>query len=292
MSKKAFIKYVALVIGSVIAAFAVEMILVPGHILDGGIVGVSMIISAVTKFPLGVLTFLLNVPFLVIGFKKMNRDFIVKTVISMAVFSTCLSIFARIDIDITDDLILSLVFGGILLGVGVGLVIKAGGCLDGTETVAILISQRSSMSVGQVVLGFNVIIFLVAGFVFGLDRALYSLLTYFVVSNVEDFFITGLDQGKAVMIITEQGRQIADDIYKELGRTVTFMKGEGLISGEKTVLYCVITRMEISTLRRIIENDDYSAFMTISDVSEIIGKHIKSNKKVLKGEDKRKSDEA
>ena len=118
---------------------------------------------------------------------------------------------------------------------------------------------------------------MIAGILFGLDRALYSLLTYFITSRIVDHINTGLDQGKAVMIITDQGRVIAEDIYKTLGRTVTFLSGEGLLSGEKTVLYCVITRMELPLIRKIIEKDDYSAFMTISDVSEIIGHHIKNS---------------
>ena len=118
-------------------------------------------------------------------------------------------------------------------------------------------------------------IYMVAGILFGLDRALYSLLTYFITSRIVDYISTGLDQGKSVMIITDEGRKIAEDIYKQLGRTVTIMKGEGLISGEKTIMYCVVTRMEISTIRKIIEENDYAAFMTVSDVSEIVGKHIK-----------------
>ena len=142
-----------------------------------------------------------------------------------------------------------------------------------------MLSRKISFSVGQIVLFFNIIIYLTAGVLFGLDRALYSLLTYVIVSKVVDYINTSLDQGKAVMIITNEGRQIANDIYETLGRTVTFIKGEGLISSEKIILYCVITRIELQTLRKIILKDDYSAFITISDVSETVGRHIKSNQK-------------
>lgn len=277
-------RYLFLIVGSIIAAFSLEEFLVPSQILDGGVVGVSIIISTLTAFPLSVLTVCLNLPFVLAGSKQMGKTFLLRTVVSMGVFSLFLEIFARWRYNATNDELLATVFGGLLLGLGVGLIIRNGGCLDGTETVAIMMSKRSSLSVGQIVLGFNVIIYLTAGILFGLDRALYSLLTYIIVSKVVDFISVGLDQGKAVMIITNEGRQIADDIYENLGRTVTFMKGEGLISGEKTILYCVITRMEITSLRKIVEKDDYSAFVTISDVSEIVGKHIKSNKKVLKNE--------
>ena len=193
----------------------------------------------------------------------------------MVVFSVFLEIFNHWHYNVTNDALLATVFGGVMLGLGVGLIIRMGGCLDGTESVAIIISRKTSLSVGQFVLMCNCVIYMVAGILFGLDRALYSLLTYFITSRIVDYISTGLDQGKSVMIITDEGRKIADDIYKQLGRTVTIMKGEGLISGEKTIMYCVVTRMEISTIRKIIEENDYAAFMTVSDVSEIVGKHIK-----------------
>ena len=154
--------------------------------------------------------------------------------------------------------------------------VKSGGWLDGTEAAAIMIGKRLRLSVGQIVLTFNVLIYLTAGALFGLDRGLYSLLTYFIVSKVVDFINTGMQQGKAVMIITDHGKEIAEDIYRTLGRTVTLIEGSGLISGEKIVLYCVITRIELSSLRKLVEKQDYTAFMTVSDVSEIVGTHIKS----------------
>lgn len=273
---KSALSLLLMLAGSIIAAFALEEILVPAKIMDGGMVGISMIISQLTALPLSILTVVLNMPLVWIGSRKLDRSFLFKTVAAMAVFSLAITLFGRLHIHITDDKLLSTVFGGLLLGIGVGLVILNGGCLDGTEAVAMMISKKLGLSVGQIVLGFNIVIYLTAGALFGLDRALYSLLTYFIVSKVVDLVSTGMQQGKAVMIITDHGKEIAEDIYRTLGRTVTLMEGSGLISGEKVVLYCVITRIELSTMRKIIEGDDYSAFMTVSDVSEIIGKHIKS----------------
>ena len=166
-------------------------------------------------------------------------------------------------------------FGGVILGAGVGLVIRFGGCLDGTETVAILLNRKFKFPVGQTVLIFNVIIYIVAALLFGFDRAMYSLLTYFITSKIIDKVETGLEQAKAAMIITDEGKEIADQIYQKLGRTVTMLEGEGLISGKKVVLYCVLNRLEIYELKRLIKEVDTSAFITVSDVSEIIGKHIK-----------------
>lgn len=274
------LRYFNLIIGAIIAAFALEEFLVPAKILDGGIVGISIIISNLTPISLSILTICLNLPFVLAGAKQLERFFWLRTLVAMSVFSIFLEIFHHWH-NATYDALLATVFGGLILGFGVGLIIRNGGCLDGTETVAIMVSRKTRLSVGQIVLCCNIVIYLSAGVLFGLDRALYSLLTYVITSKVVDYINTGLDQGKAVMIITDEGKQIADDIYQTLGRTVTFMKGNGLISGEKTILYCVITRMELTTLRKIIEKDDYSAFMTITDVSEIIGHHIKSSDKRL-----------
>lgn len=290
--KQIFFRYFNIIIGAVVAAFALEEFLVPANILDGGIVGVSIIISSLTPISLSILTVCLNLPFVLVGAKQLEKNFLPRTLIAMGVFSVFLEIFNRWHYNATYDALLATVFGGVILGFGVGLIIRNGGCLDGTETVAIMIARKTSFSVGQIVLVCNVIIYLSAGVLFGLDRALYSLLTYFVTSRVVDFINTGLDQGKAVMIITDEGRQIAEDIYQTLGRTVTFIPGEGLISGEKNILYCVITRMELSTIRKIIEKDDYSAFMTISDVSEIIGHHIKSSEHMKDSKQIKNSDDA
>ena len=281
MVNKTLLRYFNLILGAVIAAFALEEFLVPCQILDGGIVGISIIISSLTPISLGILTICLNLPFVLAGAKQLEKYFWLRTLVSMIVFSIFLEVFRQWHFNVTYDALLATVFGGVILGLGVGLIIRNGGCLDGTETVAIMVSRKTSFSVGQIVLICNIIIYMTAGLLFGLDRALYSLLTYFITSKIVDYINTGLDQGKAVMIITNEARQIADDIYETLGRTVTFMNGEGLISGEKTILYCVITRMELSTLRKIIEKDDYSAFMTVSDVSEIVGHHIKSSNKKL-----------
>lgn len=275
--KQTILRYILLLIGAAIAAIALEQILIPVQIMDGGMVGVSILIGALTGIPLSILTICCNLPFVLIGGKHLGERFVVRTIYSMIFFSVFLSIFSRNTYSVTKDPLLATVFGGILLGFGIGIILRNGGCLDGTETIAILLSRRTSLSVGQVVLCFNVVLYLIASCLFGLDHALYSMLSYVIASKVVDFINTGLDQGKAVMIITNEGKQIADDIYQTLGRTVTFIKGEGLISGEKTILYCVITRIELSTLRKIIEKNDYSAFMTISDVSEIVGRHIKSN---------------
>jgi len=272
---KKFLSYLVLTIGCIISAFALETFLIPNTILDGGITGVGMIISKLTKIQLSLLVLILNIPFIYIGFKNLGKNFLFRTVYSMIVFSLFLSIFNRLN-PMTEEILLATVFGGVILGFGVGLVIHFGGCIDGTESVAIVISKKSSLSVGEIVFIFNIIIYTIAGLIFGLDRAMYSLLTYIITFKVIDFVSEGLEQAKAALIVTDKGTSLSDEIYIRLGRTTTSIKGKGLIS---EVLYCVLTRIEIFELNRIIEEMDESAFVTILEVSDIIGTHIKSNNK-------------
>ena len=275
---KTFIDYIMLAVGAVIAAFAIEEFLVPNTILDGGVIGIGIMIRNLTGISLSILTIVLNLPFLLIGMRKLGKMFVVKAAFSMAVFSVFVGVFAPLA-NATQETLLAVSFGGVILGLGVGIVIRYGGCLDGTETVAILLNKKFGIPVGQTVLIINIVIYAIAGLLFGFDRAMYSLLTYFITSKILDVVETGLDQAKAAMIITDEAEIIAEKIYQLLGRTVTIMHGEGMVSGKKTVLYCVVTRFEIRELKNIIRSVDTSAFVTVSDVSEIIGNHIKKTEK-------------
>ena len=276
---KDIINVIMLTIGTMIASFSLECFLIPNTILDGGVTGVSIIIYKLFQIPLSFLVILLNIPFIFIGYKNLGKRFLFRTIYSMICFSLFLSFFELFH-PFTEEILLATIFGGALLGVGVGLVIRFGGCVDGTESVAIVISKKTNLSVGQIVLLFNLVIYMVAGFVFGFDRAMYSLLTYVITFKVIDFVSQGLEQAKAALIITEKGTSLSKEIYNRLGRTTTVIKAKGLISGEKEVMYCVLTRIEIFELKHIVEEMDQSAFVTITDVSDIIGNHIKSNKAI------------
>lgn len=279
---KILLSFVMLTLGSFLAALALEAFLIPNTILDGGVTGVSIIISKLSKLPMSLLVLVLNIPFVYIGYRNLGKRFLARTVYSMVLFSIFLEALNGLE-PFTEVMLLATVYGGLILGVGVGLIIHFGGCIDGTESVSIVISKKTSLSVGQVVLLFNLIIYTVAGFIFGFDRAMYSLLTYFITFKVIDFVSEGMEQAKAALIVTSKGNHLSDEIYKRLGRTTTTIKGKGLISGEKEVLYCVLTRAEIFELRHIVEEMDDSAFVTILEVSDIIGNHIKSSNKVIKG---------
>lgn len=273
------LQIIFIILGAAIAAFAVEGILVPNSILDGGVTGISMILNYVLDWKLSLCIIIINIPFLYIGYRNMGWRFLVKAIVSIVVFSLFLEVFHHIN-HVIDNILLATIYGSVILGVGVGLVLSSGGCLDGTESLGIVISKHTNLSVGQFVLFCNVIIFSVAGIFYGIDRALYSLLAYFITSKVIDEINEGFERAKAAMIITNDGAGMAEIIYEKIGRTVTLIEGKGLISGEKAVLYCVLTRIEVPELRRIIEEFDESAFVTITDVSEVIGQHIKNNKEL------------
>lgn len=281
-NKKKFwtaLHFLMITVGTFVYSVVLEMFLVPNLVLDGGLTGISLMINYQTGILLGLLTFLLNIPFVVLGWRMLGLRFAGSYLYAMILLSGFTALLHNVA-PVTDNELLSVVFGGILLGIGVGLVIKGGACLDGTELLAMLCSKRLPVSVGQVILFLNLVIFSVAACLFGIDRALLSLLTYIIASKLIDMVETGFNEAKQTIIICNDGATIATEIYEKLGRTMTILDAHGLISGKKDMMYCVITRLELMELRRIVEKYDGSAFITVSDISEIIGDHIKKTSKV------------
>ncbi|MEM1505038.1 YitT family protein [Domibacillus sp. 8LH] len=262
-------------IGAILMAIGIEIFLVPNSIMDGGIVGISIILSSITGVKIGLFLFLLNIPFFFLGYKQIGKTFALSTIFGitvLAIFSTFLHPVAAF----TSDILLASVFGGIALGAGVGTVIRYGGSLDGTEILAILINKRLPFSVGEIVMFFNVFIFLWGGFVFGWDRAMYSVLTYFVAFKTIDVVIQGLDESKSAWIISDQYKEIGEAIIARLGRGVTYLDGEGAYTGEdKKVIFCVITRLEEAKLKSIVEDLDEGAFLAVADIAEVRGGRFK-----------------
>ncbi len=268
------LKYFMITLGILIDAIALELFLIPNSVLDGGLTGISLMIQYKTGWPLGLIVSVFNLPFIFLGMKQVGKRFALAYTYALAVFTLFTQLFHHVA-PVTENELLSVAFGGFLLGAGVGLVLRGGACIDGTELVALMISRKSAASTGVVILVFNLIIFTVASFLFGVDRALLSLRTYYIASRIIDKVEEGLDTAKQVIIITDDAEPIADAIYKRLGRTVTISSARGLVSGKKEMLYVVITRLELPELREIVEASDESAFITISDVNEIIGKHVR-----------------
>ena len=274
------LKYFMVTLGILLDAIALELFLVPNSVLDGGLTGISLMIQYKTGWPLGLIVSVFNLPFIFLGWKQVGKRFAVAYTYALAVFTLFTQMFHHVA-PVTENELLSVVFGGFLLGAGVGLVLRGGACIDGTELVALMISRKSNVSTGTVILIFNLIIFTVASLLFGVDRALLSLLTYYIASRIIDKVEEGLDTAKQVIVITDDAEPIADAIYKRLGRTVTISSARGLVSGKKEMLYVVITRLELPELREIVEESDESAFITISDVNEIIGKHVQKVDKAV-----------
>ena len=274
------LKYFMITLGILIDAIALELFLIPNSVLDGGLTGISLMIQYKTGWPLGLIVSVFNLPFIFLGMKQVGKRFALAYTYALAVFTLFTQLFHHVA-PVTENELLSVAFGGFLLGAGVGLVLRGGACIDGTELVALMISRKSAASTGVVILVFNLIIFTVASFLFGVDRALLSLLTYYIASRIIDKVEEGLDTAKQVIVITDDAEPIADAIYKRLGRTVTISAARGLVSGKKEMLYVVITRLELPELREIVEESDESAFITISDVNEIIGKHVQKVDKAV-----------
>ena len=271
--KKYLFKYFMITIGIILDAVALELFLVPNSVLDGGLTGISLMIQYKTGWSLGLIVTAMNIPFLFLGLKQVGKRFAVAYGYALVVFTIFTQMLHHVA-PVTENELLSVAFGGFILGAGVGLVLRGGACIDGTELVALMISRKSNMSTGTVILIFNLVIFTIAGFLFGVDRSLLSLLTYYIASRIIDKVEEGLDSAKQVIVITDDAEPMAEEIYKRMGRTVTIQRARGLVSGKKEMMYVVITRLELPELREIVEESDSSAFITISDVNEIIGKHV------------------
>jgi len=268
------IRGIFLVIGAALASIGLEIFLIPNNIVDGGVVGISIMSSYLTNLPIGMFIILLNLPFFFIGYKQIGKTFAIST--SFAV--VCLAIgvtFLKPIPSLTQDVLLASVFGGIINGMGVGLIIRNGGSLDGTEAIAIILDKKTSFSIGEIVMIFNLFILSAAGFVYGWDRAMYSLIAYFIAFKVIDITVEGIDESKGVIIISEYYEDIAEALIARLGRGVTLLDGKGGYKGLATnVIYVVVSRLEIAKLKTIVHGFDEEALVTISSV-EVSGKRYK-----------------
>jgi uncharacterized membrane-anchored protein YitT (DUF2179 family) len=276
-SSKALIAKRAILIflGAASVSVGLEIFLVPNNIIDGGVVGISIISKYLTGLPLGLFLTLLNLPFLFIGYKSIGKTFALSTLYGVLVMSAGTTLLHPVE-PLTMDPLLAAVFGGIIVGIGVGLVIRAGGSLDGTEIVAILLYKRSPFSVGQIVMFFNFFILGSAGFVFGWDRAMYSLIAYYIAFKMIDITMAGFDESKSVWIISDKHRELGDALLDRLGRGVTYLKGEGAYTGDdKQVIFCVITRLEEAKLKAVVEEIDPGAFLAVGNIHDVMGGQFK-----------------
>ncbi|PID02882.1 hypothetical protein CSV67_07725 [Sporosarcina sp. P2] len=269
-------RYLFISIGVVITAVALDLFLIPNSVIDGGIIGIALILNFISGVPFGILILILNLPFLFFGYKHIGKNFFFSSSYSIALLAIVEFPLKTLGPFVTDSL-LATVFGGLLLGAGVGTIIRNGGALDGTEILGILLTKKIPYSVGEFVMFFNLFIFGWAGFVLGPEKAMYSIITYYIASKAIDIVIQGLDETKAVFIISDEYHELKEAIRLRLGRSVTMLHGRGgYTDNEKDVIYVVVTRLEISKLKQITTDIDPNAFLTIMNTHETHGATFKS----------------
>ncbi len=260
--------------GICISAIGLECFLLPNRFIDGGVTGISMLVAHVVGMPLSFFLVLVNAPFLAFGYRHVGREFALKSFIAIVALAFLLAVFPLPVA--TSDKLLAAVFGGFFVGAGVGLAMRGGGVLDGTEILAVVLSKRTFATVGEIIMALNIVIFLIAAWFLGVEPALYSMLTYFTATKTIDYFLHGFEAYNGVMIVSRKHEQIRMSILAEMGRGVTAFKASGgYTEVEQVVLYCVVTRLELTKLDRIVRARDESAFVVTSPIQDVNGGVVK-----------------
>lgn len=264
-----------IILGILSAGLGLKGFLLSSRFIDGGVTGISMLLSEVLVIPLSVLILIINLPFIALGYRHIGKSFALRSALAIAGLSICLAVVKYPDV--THDKLLTAIFGGLFIGAGIGLAIRGGSVLDGTEIAALLVSKSSNLlRVGDVILILNVFIFAAAAFFLGIESAMYSILTYFAASKTIDFLIHGIEEYTAVHVISDASEQIREAIIRDLHRGVTVYKGRGGRSGtEQEILFCVVTRLEIGKVKTLVKDIDEAAFVVTHPLSDAVGGVIK-----------------
>ena len=269
-----------IVLGILSAGMGLKGFLLSSRFIDGGVTGISMLLSDVLGLQLAILILVINLPFIALGYRQIGRRFALRSALAIAGLAVCLLVVKFPDV--TPDKLLTAVFGGFFIGAGIGLAIRGGAVLDGTEIAALLVSKKSHLlKVGDVILILNIFIFLAAAFFLGVESALYSILTYAAASKTIDFIIHGIEEYTAITIISMKSEEIKDAITGGLHRGVTVYKGSGGMGSkgasdvEQSILYCVVTRLEIGNIKEVVKDIDPTAFITTHSLSDVEGGLIK-----------------
>ncbi|WP_227762043.1 YitT family protein [Zhaonella formicivorans] len=260
--------------GTLLAALAVNGFLLPHKLLSGGISGVSIILQQLTGFPAGLSVFLLNVPIFILGYKKIDRDFVIFSLMGMGLFSAFLLLTKNISRSIVlDDTMLAAIFGGVINGIGLGLVFRSRASMGGSDILAVVIRKKSSINMGTILFAFNFVIVLSGSLLFGLKPALFTLISMYLSAVLLDRVQEGFDRKKSALIITSEPEKISQAIMQEVHRGVTIFFGEGAFTHHnRHILYTVVTTRQLAKLKAIVESLDPGAFMTVSDTAEVLGK--------------------
>ena len=263
-----------ILLGVLAASFGLKGFLLPNMFIDGGVMGISLIIAEITTIPLSVLIVAVNIPFIIMGISAIGKQFALKSVIAITILAITVHF---IDFPlITEDKLLIAVFGGFFLGLGIGLAVRGGSVIDGTEVLAVFVSRKTSLTIGDIVLIFNVVIFGVAAYVFSIETALYAMLTYLVASKTIDFVVSGIEEYVGVTIISGKNNEIRLAIIEKLGRSCTIYQGKGGQTLEDVeIIYTLVTRLELAKLETEIDKIDENAFIIMHSVKDAKGGMIK-----------------
>jgi uncharacterized membrane-anchored protein YitT (DUF2179 family)/predicted metal-dependent HD superfamily phosphohydrolase len=268
------------VIGITIAGIALKLFLVPNHFFDGGVTGISLLVHEAYHFNLGLVILVLNLPLIIISYYSIGKRFAIRTLFSVILLGVCLLLIPNYAV--TDDKLLISIFGGAFLGIGIGLIMRTGAALDGIEVLAVYTLKRTSFTISEIILGINIIIFTIAGFRFGLETALYSILTYFTATRCIDYVVEGLQAYTGVTIVSGKSEAIKYQLVNKLGRGITVYKGErGFLPGkfevssECDIIFTVITRLELRKLKNLVYDVDPKAFVFANTIKEASGGIIK-----------------
>lgn len=286
--------FIFLIIAAFINSIGVGLLLIPAKMIDGGNSGLSYLLNMLTGLNISIFILVLNIPFYLASFKILGKNSVIYSLFSIVMFSFTMYLLrdvlhlqnTHIITEITDydHYILAAIFGGLLSGVGSGLTIRNGSSFDGIEILAVMLTKRINISVGKIVMIFNIIMYITAGIILGsFLQPLYSVIAYFVGIKVIDSIVEGLDKASSAFIITTKGEVLAKAISQKLGRGITILEGKGYYSDtQREVLYCVVNRFEIVSLKKLIFSTDPSAFITFSTVSDVMGTPVKWRKNFFK----------
>ncbi|MBP8036519.1 MAG: YitT family protein [Negativicutes bacterium] len=278
--KKQFWRYATVALGAFISGVGINTFLIPHQLFSGGVSGVAMILYFLFSWPIGIQIILLNIPIFYAAYRLLDRDYVICGIFGMVIFSLATDATRFLaDLNFIDDTLLAAIYGGVISGIGAGMIFRVGGSAGGTDTIATIIKKYYSLNVGFVGFSINVFLMIVAAALFGVKPAMYTLLSFFVSSQVTDAVIEGLNRKKTIMIISDKNEEIADAILDEVGRGATFLEGTGAYTGQdKKVLFVVVTLTQISKIKFIAEKTDPHAFMIVQDAAEVLGHGFSSKK--------------
>ena len=274
IAKSNVFRYCGVVTGCLIAACSINLFVMPSHLLTGGVTGIAMIVYYLAELPIGVQTFLYNVPLLIASYKFLGKEYTVDVVIGTIIFSICLDATKFLNTYApVNDMMLASIYGGVFNGLGYGIVFRMNGSTGGFDILGAIVKKFYSMNMGSTIFAFNCCIVGIAGFLFGIQPALFTLICMYVNSHVTDKVTAGFNRKKAVLIISDNSADIAEAIMHELKRGVTFLHGQGAFSGnEKNVILVVVSLTEIAKLKLIVNILDKNAFLIMMSASEVMGR--------------------